>query len=192
MFKALRSFLSTRYKLSRDELFGINTRYGTNPDGSKYKATTRTTFLNMRFHIFHKTGDKDFHTHTFEFWTFPLVGYREEILTLDSNGNIVPEMVDILPFRWTYKYPNIPHRVIGPIEKRDGKWELKTKPDAKIITILRRGRCNSNGFFYVGTPNGYVKLTHKEYVKSQYSDFALKGILKNKPVETTLFNYDLG
>lgn len=61
---------------SQDRLFGAHTIIH---DGEAYM--TRFWFWRFRLHIFHR-GDKDqdCHDHPWDFWTFPLTSYVEEVL----------------------------------------------------------------------------------------------------------------
>lgn len=61
---------------SQDRLFGAHTIIH---DGESYM--TRYWFWRFRIHVFHR-GDKDqdCHDHPWDFWTFPLTSYVEEVL----------------------------------------------------------------------------------------------------------------
>ena len=60
--------------------FGINTIYGRDGDhGTPYM--TRAWIGRLRLHIFHRgDNDPDCHDHPWDFWTFPLTSYVEEVV----------------------------------------------------------------------------------------------------------------
>lgn len=87
---------------------------------------TRLVFGRLRFHCFHR-GDEDeeTHSHPWDFWTFPLVGYYEEVVTCNESDRIIyygrekvlpwcfylrTEFVQ--PFRWHKRRADHSHRIL--------------------------------------------------------------------------------
>ena len=66
--------------------------------------------VGLKLHIFHR-GDKDpdFHDHQWDFWTFPLTSYVEEVLQHD--GTVKREIVRA--FRLHRRPAEHRHRVVG-------------------------------------------------------------------------------
>ncbi len=64
--------------------FGWNTIYGRDSDkGTPYM--TRIWIGRLRLHVFHHAdSDPDPHDHPWDFWTFPLTSYVEEVTTQQS------------------------------------------------------------------------------------------------------------
>jgi hypothetical protein len=125
---------------------------------------TKITIGKQRLHIFHR-GDKDpdFHDHPYEFWTFPLVPYVEQVAdyeTVIAEGNQstlqVAVKTQVVPaFTWSYRPANYAHRVVGRATKHALAWrhyktgviaeelcDIPSTPltdDGKIFTIVRVG-----------------------------------------------------
>lgn len=69
--------LKTDRRTSADNFWGWHTII---TDGSKYM--TRVWFGRLRVHVFYRgDADQDPHDHPWDFWTFPLTSYVEEITT---------------------------------------------------------------------------------------------------------------
>ena len=53
---------------------------------TRVKLTPKTRWGRLYFHFFHRGDhDRDFHDHPYDFWTFPLVTYYENVLDLVSG-----------------------------------------------------------------------------------------------------------
>lgn len=66
-------------KSATDKFFNWSTIYGKDAEhATPYQ--TRITIGRLRFHIFHRgDADPDCHDHPWDFWTFPLTSYVEEV-----------------------------------------------------------------------------------------------------------------
>ena len=141
-------------------------RYHVEPDGSKHPATFRLSIGRLRFHIFFRNDDVDYHTHKREFWTFPLVGYVEELLLPDANGRLTREINYVPAFRVTNKPPHIPHRVLHAI-----------KPNRKIVTILWWDSKEIENYFYVEKHDGdFAKVPASDFYTKQYDSLWIEGV----------------
>lgn len=98
--------------------FGRNTIYA--PDGNPYM--TRTWIGRLRLHVFYRGDlDPDCHDHPWDFWTFPLVSYVEEVAELRrypaANANWVEHFETrrqiVRAFRLSYRPASHRHRVLG-------------------------------------------------------------------------------
>lgn len=108
----------------------------------KDERTTPTTVYQSRvlvgrarLHVFHR-GDVDPypHDHAWPFWTFPLVGYLEEVH--EPDGRVLVRQV--LPFQVHYRPAEYRHRVLGPLS---GK--------GKIVTLVWRGAKSRQWGFWI-------------------------------------------
>lgn len=130
------------------EALGYHTIFG---DEGEHRTPymTRIWCGRLRLHIFHRgDADPDCHDHPWDFWTFPLTSYVEEVVYLagyDWKGNRAPIYQRarhvVRAFRLHYRPANHTHRVIGrwngnryvPMVDVDD-----TKP-GKIVTIVWTG-----------------------------------------------------
>lgn len=138
---------------SAGKFMGWNTIFGRDGDkGEPYM--TRIWFWRLRMHIFHRgDADPDPHDHPFNFVTFPLTSYVEEVYEADPVPGTVDEpdpetirrRVQVVPaFRFSYRPATHCHRVLGALGKapRDLRFlfdETKTPPidwNRKIVTLL--------------------------------------------------------
>jgi len=98
---------------------------------------TRIYCGRLRLHIFHRgDNDPDPHDHPWDFWTFPLTPYVEEVVTWssskmalakvlgkDNEGGFTRHRQVVPAFRLTYRPATHTHRVIGryaPYKRSDG------------------------------------------------------------------------
>lgn len=127
-YKKVLSFLG---RLAPD----ISTIYG-GPD-KKTPYMTRIRWAHHRIHIFHRGDeDPDHHDHPFDFTTFPLTSYVEEVR--DGAGVY---MRVVRAFRIHRRDAEFAHRVIGPWSgetyvKYGERRELPTTRSGKIITLV--------------------------------------------------------
>lgn len=114
--KALRRLLP-----SLETIYGKDKTY---PD----PYLTRWRWGRLAVHVFHRgDNDPDMHDHPADFWTFPLVGYYEELPRVVPAGKsewwcgvrytegqryIRHRLVD--PFRWHFRPAETQHRVLFP------------------------------------------------------------------------------
>lgn len=94
---------------------------------------TRAWFGNLRFHIFHRGDqDPDCHDHPWDFWTFPLRSYVEEVLTPIRDtypADQAPPPVCyqrrleiVRAFRLHYRPATHTHRVLGLWNRHYDGW----------------------------------------------------------------------
>lgn len=110
---------------------------------------TRLWIGRLRLHIFHRgDADPDPHDHPWDFWTFPLTAYVEEV-RLERCGRPPLVYCQIVPaFRWSFRPAEHTHRVLGPaggtstlgIKYAPEIWgRLARVRQGRIITIVWRG-----------------------------------------------------
>lgn len=95
--------------------FGYNTIFA--PDGTPYM--TRFWIGRLRLHIFHSGDlDADPHDHPWDFWTFPLTPYVEEVTEAwqdySNETYMTAKRRQVVPaWRWTFRPATHCHRVLG-------------------------------------------------------------------------------
>ena len=145
----------TSFVPTKDKLFGKHT---IQTDGSPYM--TRIWFGRLRLHIFYRGDADDPHDHPWDFKTFPLTSYVEEIFfgQGESSKRVVPA------WRWSYRRAEFRHRVLGRYSGRmtmptlggvindtmrvpgwqargmESKYVVPLVGPGKIVTIVWRGR----------------------------------------------------
>jgi hypothetical protein len=124
------------YVPPKEPFFKLHTIMDEEIRGGK-KYMTRLLIGRLRLHIFHRgDNDADPHDHPWDFWTFPLRSYVEEVLypvggILDSSGKHIEtkfaKVIQVVPaFRWSFRKAEHRHRVLGRFNgrfKRPVKWE---------------------------------------------------------------------
>ncbi len=173
------------HKSASVPLFGFHTIYGAEGDHDT-PYMTRIWFGRLRLHIFHRgDADPDCHDHPWDFWTFPLTSYVEEVATADMKG-VVPLEALLLPperyqlhrqvvraFRLSYRPATHCHRVIGRYAGVDAwdfvGWKPGLKPipqtnSRKIVTIVWRGRIGRKWGFLRNRDGRWCWTPWKEYV----------------------------
>ncbi|WP_283196566.1 hypothetical protein [Rhizobium sp. BT04] len=159
-----------------ERLFGWQTIYGVDGEHTT-PYLTRGWIGRLRLHIFHRgDNDPDPHDHPWDFWTFPLTSYVEEIATPDMKG-VAPLEAMLLPperywlnrqvvraFRLTYRPATHCHRVIG----RFSGWHFYDEPvpqeGRKIVTIVWRGRSGRKWGFLRNRDGKWCWTPWREYV----------------------------
>lgn len=97
---------------------------------------TRIRAYGIGLHIFHRGDeDPDPHDHPFDFWTFPLTPYVEEVY--DPKANTIQRQV-VPAWRWTFRPAEHCHRVIGRFSGDDEYTGFATAQtdERKIYTIV--------------------------------------------------------
>ena len=78
---------------------------------TRIKLTPKTRWGQLYFHIFHRGDlDRDFHDHPYDFWTFPLRTYYEDVLDL-STGRSTRNEVEA--FHWHFRPAEYSHVHLG-------------------------------------------------------------------------------
>ncbi|EHK56922.1 hypothetical protein [Allomesorhizobium alhagi] len=127
--------------MSIKQFIGGRTIYGA--DGEHWTPyLTQFRIGRLHLHIFHRgDADPDAHDHPWDFWTFPLVSYVEEVWDAERREKSYRR---VERFRLHARNAEFTHRVIGRAAKvvspADsellGEWA--TEP-GKIITIVWKG-----------------------------------------------------
>lgn len=108
--------------------------YGRGEHESPYLIRYRVWGIGL--HIFYRgDADPDCHDHPFDFHTFPLTPYVEEVLT-PSTGAKYAQVVPAL--RWTFRPAEHTHRVLGRFSGLDeySGYDSPQTDGRKIITIV--------------------------------------------------------
>lgn len=156
---------------------GIQTIYGADtPDRPEKPYMTRLWLGRLRLHIFHRgDADPDCHDHPWDFWTFPLNSYVEEVAI--SIRQAVPEGQPqpkpkfgtfkqvVESGRWTYRPAIHCHRVLGPVRRH---WLL----GERIVTIVWRGQASRAW--------GFLKLRDGRWCWQFWREYVYEGG-KNAP-----------
>lgn len=113
---------------SAGKFLGMNTVCA--DDGDPY--LTRIWFWRLRLHIFHRGDlDGDCHDHPWDFWTFPLTSYLEEVVETQKREHfdrLSGSKLGVLAayertqqvvraFRPHFRPAEHMHRVIGPVQE---------------------------------------------------------------------------
>ncbi len=178
-------------KTSSKKFFNWNTIYGKDGEhATPYQ--TRITIGRLRLHIFHRgDADPDCHNHPWDFWTFPLTSYVEEVAYCTSGS--LPEETyllrrEVVPaFMWSYRRAQHTHRVLGrfardmelistgermnfndikPNEVRRYADHLQPAYDERrVVTIVWRGKEHGKGWGFLKERLGkWCRVDHKSYI----------------------------
>lgn len=102
-----------------ERFIGFNTIYGAHGE-HETPYLTRIWIGRLRLHIFHRgDADPDCHDHPWDFWTFPLTSYVEEVACVERlGGHPRPEFSlcrqVVRAFRLHFRRAEHTHRVLGP------------------------------------------------------------------------------
>lgn len=78
---------------------------------TRVKLTPRTRWGQLYFHVFHRGDlDRDSHDHPYDFWTFPLVTYYEDVLD-HATGRVTRNAVTA--FHWHFRPAEYAHVQLG-------------------------------------------------------------------------------
>ncbi len=168
------------HKPSTGPFIGWHTIYGADGDHDT-PYMTRIWFGRLRLHIFHRgDADPDCHDHPWDFWTFPLTSYVEEVATPSPykfhSGTPYEHDLHrqvVLAFRLTYRPATHCHRVIGRYAGVDAYDFVGWKPGAapvpqtdsrRIVTLVWRGRQGRKWGFLRNRDGKWCWTPWKEYV----------------------------
>lgn len=169
-------------KTSHERFMGRSTIYGA--DGEHWTPyMTRWWFGRLRLHIFYRgDADPDCHDHPWDFWTFPLTPYVEEVVlpaggllradgTWEGHRTLIKQVV---PAFWlTHRPATHTHRVLGRLDSRGFPTllELMTgdEPEPKvrpgnIITLVWRSGSKRPWGFLKNRDGRWCWVAWKEYV----------------------------
>lgn len=142
---------------------------------------TRYWIGRLRLHIFWRGDqDPDCHDHPWDFWTFPLTPYAEEVAEPYAVADYADEhdpaelgvtprkwkkRLQIVPaWRWTFRPATHCHRVIGRLDHVQTSppiLHLNSKP---IVTLVWRGRPSRKWGFLKNRDGKWCWVAWKEYV----------------------------
>lgn len=160
-------------KSKNDRLLGHHLIMDTG--GSPYMR--RLWIGRLRLHIFYRgDNDPDPHDHPWDFWTFPLTPYVEEVTKIIrdtiADGQPAPapryySTLEVVPaWRWTFRPAEHCHRVLGRWNG-DGRGHRNAYPGfaaGKIVTIVWRGRPRRKWGFLKNRDGKWCWVAWKEYV----------------------------
>jgi hypothetical protein len=172
-------------------LFGCHTIYGADGDHDT-PYMTRAWLGRLRLHIFHRgDADPDCHDHPWDFWTFPLTSYVEEVAEpLPSKKSGEPQFALrrqlVRAFRLTYRPATHCHRVLGRVAK-DGSFTGSSAPNGdfilvpntdarRVVTIVWRGG--------IGRKWGFLKNRDGKWCWTPWKEYVFNGG-KHAPCEPT-------
>lgn len=182
-------------KTASEKWFNWSTIYDKSDDPSPYM--TRITIGRLRLHIFYRGDlDPDCHDHPWDFWTFPLTSYVEEVVekktgTISYFSENPPDFVTeeytehvirrnvVWAFRWHFRPATHTHRVLGRFTGRFSN--TPNAPDAKLLgSFTAIGKhsqrmCLSAGYEPLFTPGRkVVTIVWRSKKKREW------GFLKNR------------
>lgn len=156
-----------------ERTWGLHTIYGVDGEHST-PYLTRVMLGRLRLHIFHRGDeDPDAHDHPWDFWTFPLTPYVEEVVEpFDPVGSIpYRRRLALVPaFRISYRPATHAHRVIGRFDpSRPGRgpvdcFGVARTSRRKIVTIVWLGRSQRAWGFLKSRDGEWCWVAWRDYV----------------------------
>jgi hypothetical protein len=138
-------------------------------DGSPYMF--RAWIGRLRLHVFYRgDNDPDPHDHPWDFWTFPLTTYVEEVTkwacSMISEGNCkdtyITSLRTVRALRLHHRPATYTHRVLGRGSEDDIGY-IGMRP-GKIVTIVWRGKTSRKWGFLKHRDGKWCWVHWKEYV----------------------------
>lgn len=160
-----------------ERFIGFDTIYGAHGE-HQTPYLTRIWIGRLRLHIFHRgDADPDCHDHPWDFWTFPLTSYVEEVACRERlGGHPHPDFTlcrqVVRAFRPHFRPAEHTHRVLGRYAGEVCDWPGQqrgdgTRPaftDGKIITIVWQGRPHRKWGFLRNRDGKWCWTPWKDYV----------------------------
>lgn len=159
------------------KILGFRTIYGR--DGEHWNPyMTQVWIGRLRLHIFHRGDlDPDCHDHPWEFWTFPLNSYVEDVAEQNTitNLDLLGEPIKVTrklveAFKVHHRPAEYAHRVIGRASPDtmarsvfNQAGPLRTEP-GRIVTLVWRGRGERKWGFLKRRNKQWCWVPWKEYV----------------------------
>lgn len=149
---------------------------------------TRFWIGRLRLHIFHRGDeDPDPHCHPWDFWTFPLVSYVEEVTSpllahalqnTDTVGCLPPDYTVktchvVRAWRWNFRPATHTHRVLGAFDGYNPSvsdsdfsfsFEPRVKPGKKIVTLIWRSKEYRKWGFLKNRDGKWCWVAWRDYV----------------------------
>ena len=164
---------------SAGRFMGWNTIHDKAGNGSPYM--TRIWIGRLRFHIFYRGDlDEDCHDHPWDFWTFPLTSYVEEVAVRYSDGAFTKHRQIVPAFRLSFRPATHCHRVLGRhwpgmAEHRLGHYVTATHGNlidcvgpawrpGKIVTIVWRSKPKRTWGFLKNRDGKWCWIVWRDYV----------------------------
>jgi len=171
--------------MAREPFAGWHTIFGVEGEhGTPY--LTRVWVGRLRLHVFHRgDADPDCHDHPWDFWTFPLTAYVEEVVRPDrqarADGAAPPlprfhRFRQVVPaLRWSYRPAEHTHRVLGRYDRRAAEVlaampfgigvlaPVPVKP-GRIVTIVWLGRSRRKWGFLRNRAGQWCWTPWRDYV----------------------------
>lgn len=159
---------------SQDRWWGVHTII--NEDGGRYM--TRYWIGRLRLHVFHRGDyDPDCHDHPWDFWTFPLTSYVEEVLhehrqTYMAKDTPPPKKFFrtsevVKAFRLHFRPAEHCHRVLGALKEGyagDRPPAQAVDLDKKIVTIVWQAGVRRKWGFWKDREGRWCWQGWKEYI----------------------------
>ncbi|TPK15193.1 hypothetical protein FJ872_19550 [Mesorhizobium sp. B2-5-9] len=159
----------------KERFFGFETIYGVHREHAT-PFLTRLRAGRLRLHIFHRgDADPDPHDHPWDFWTFPLTPYVEEVAIRTLASAVVFRQI-VPAWSWSYRPAEHTHRVLGrydllaTMEAAMGAFVVgagRVPPQhrsGKIITIVWQGRASRKWGFLRNRDGNWCWTPWREYV----------------------------
>ncbi|MER9278745.1 hypothetical protein [Mesorhizobium sp. M0522] len=159
----------------KERFLGFTTIYGAQGE-HETPYLTRIWIGRLRMHIFHRgDADPDPHDHPWDFWTFPLTAYVEEV-AIKTPRSAVTFRQTVPAWRWSFRPAEHTHRVLG-------RYDLLATTEAalrafivgsgrvppqygpgKIITVVWQGRPRRKWGFLRNRDGAWCWTPWKDYV----------------------------
>lgn len=180
-----------RITSSQDVWWGWHTIKSPDENGVEIAYMTRVWIGRLRLHIFHRGDrDQDCHDHPWDFITFPLTSYVEEVLKehkveANPNGKSAPTFFRTVQitkrFRFHYRPAEHAHRVLGAwsghrfyaggIVRADGTTAKSflsdsptVTPGKKIVTLVWATKVRRPWGFWKSTAHRWCWEPWRKYV----------------------------
>ena len=143
--------------IGRHTIYGVDGEHDT-------PYLTRFWIGRLRLHIFHRPdNDPDCHDHPWDFWTFPLTPYVEEVVETLAGGERVRSVQTVPAFRLSYRPAEHCHRVLG--RRVLPELTLPVFNDKlPIVTIVWRGSSRRSWGFLKNRQEQWCWIGWRDYV----------------------------
>lgn len=147
-----------------EPFFQIKTIYGVEGE-HRLPYMTRVIVGRLRLHIFHRgDNDPDPHDHPWDFWTFPLTSYVEEVTAPHwIDGDPVTEMHIVQAFRLHYRPAEYTHRVLGRYVPGLMPNHIGAAP-GPIVTIVWRSKAKREWGFLKNRDGQWCWVGWRNYI----------------------------